>query len=320
MIAKLISRIALMAMTFFIPVQVFAVTVNLTPEAGTWYIPSEFDGKPGRGFQLDVQNSTLVMYFYGYNTSGQGKFYLAAGNMSSNSFTGDLGTYSGGASFGSSPKDANYDGSAGKVTLSFDSPTSGTITLPGESAKPIKRYVFGYDLTSPQSLLGVWAGIYIVSSPYAILIKLTHVDATITSGHGSGAALSADGSIGCEIQTSGTLAGGVLCVQSDSSGNLANTFYFADYSINGAAGYWLSPTTNTTYPAQVWRTGTSAGRYIGASVPNPAAIGITANSAPSGSVVAMRDQQEFSSNAQVKAFQYTDALQQSAEALFRSMK
>ena len=70
------------------------------PQAGTWVVTSEVDGKPGRGFGIDVQNTTLVMQMYAYEASGQPTFYLAVGQVSDSRTTTPLTRYTGGRHFG----------------------------------------------------------------------------------------------------------------------------------------------------------------------------------------------------------------------------
>ena len=38
---------------------------DFTPQAGTWVVSSEVDGKPGRGLAIDVQGNTFFMQVYG---------------------------------------------------------------------------------------------------------------------------------------------------------------------------------------------------------------------------------------------------------------
>ena len=44
---------------------------DFTPQTGTWVINEEANGEPGRGFQIEVQNDILVLYFYGYEPGGR---------------------------------------------------------------------------------------------------------------------------------------------------------------------------------------------------------------------------------------------------------
>jgi hypothetical protein len=115
----------------------------VTPEAGLWAIDSEVDGRPGRGFQIDVQTGTLVLTFYGYDADGSANWYLSAGAITNDEFTGTLGKYANGTTFGGSHVSASALGSAGTVSLTFFDSTHGRITLPGESAKAISRFDFG---------------------------------------------------------------------------------------------------------------------------------------------------------------------------------
>jgi len=129
-----------------------------SPMAGTWLINEEFNGKPGRGFQIDVQNDIVVMYFYGYETNGQSSYWLAAGKLpdGSDELTADLGEYEGGMSFGDPIKNALYRGARGKVTIRFYSINRGEICLPNEVCKEISAFNFGYENNSASALLGTW--------------------------------------------------------------------------------------------------------------------------------------------------------------------
>lgn len=113
-----------------------------TPEAGLWVVDAENNGQAGRGFQVDVQGSTLVLTFYGYNGDGSAQWYLAAGPLNNNGFSGSLEKYAGGMAFGAAQVAAHGTGSAGSVSMLFSDATHGTITLPGESAKAISRFNF----------------------------------------------------------------------------------------------------------------------------------------------------------------------------------
>ncbi len=134
-----------------------AQAVDFTPQVGTWAIDQENNGKPGRGFQMDVQNDVLVLYFYGYEKTGESTYWLAAGKLNPgfNEVTMDLGTYEGGMAFGDAFKNATYLGPDGTVTVRFTSNTTGEICLPTESCKAISAFNFGYE-ESAQSLLGTW--------------------------------------------------------------------------------------------------------------------------------------------------------------------
>jgi len=134
-----------------------AEAVDYTPQVGTWAIDQENNGKPGRGFQMDIQNDVLVLYFYGYENTGESTYWLAAGKLNPgfNEVTMDLGTYEDGMAFGDAFKNATYLGPDGTVTIRFTSNVTGEICLPTEPCKAISAFNFGYD-PSAQSLLGTW--------------------------------------------------------------------------------------------------------------------------------------------------------------------
>ena len=154
------------------------LAVDVTPANGLWIIDEENNGQPGRGFQLDTQNETLSLTFYGYDDLGLSTWWLAAGvfESGSNELAMDLGSYSGGMAFGDSLKDATYLGSDGTVTVRFDSVTSGEICLPTETCKSISAFNFGW-FNSASELLGTWniSGTYASGLPFGIEGVFTEV-------------------------------------------------------------------------------------------------------------------------------------------------
>ena len=57
------------------------------PSNGLWVIDAENNGQSGRGFQIEQNAGLLVFTYYGYDAGGQETWYLAAGQMSGNTFT-----------------------------------------------------------------------------------------------------------------------------------------------------------------------------------------------------------------------------------------
>lgn len=115
---------------------------TIVPSNGLWIIDAENNGQSGRGFQIEQNRGVLVFTYYGYDAVGQESWYLAAGAMSGNSFTGSMTQYQNGTVLGGSYAPATSSGSPGTVILNFTSPTSGTIQLPGEAAKPISKFTW----------------------------------------------------------------------------------------------------------------------------------------------------------------------------------
>lgn len=129
------------------------------PEAGEWVIDAESNGQPGRGFQIDVQDQTLVILFMGYRPDGEATWHLAAGTAAGDGFTGPLDEYAGGTAFGGTPAPAYRLGSAGNVTLTWTDAAHGRITLPGEAPKAVSRLRFGGNAPSAgvRPMNGLWA-------------------------------------------------------------------------------------------------------------------------------------------------------------------
>ncbi|WP_312834503.1 hypothetical protein [Comamonas sp.] len=118
---------------------VFAVQ----PQNGFWAIDGELTGKPGRGFQIDVQGKTLVFSYYGYRPEGTATFYLSSGPYEDSAYVGKLFEYKNGTVLGEPHKDGAEQGSPGWVFLNFNDATRGTIILPGDNrAFPISRFTF----------------------------------------------------------------------------------------------------------------------------------------------------------------------------------
>ena len=134
-----------------------AVAQDITPQSGLWIINQENNGKPGRGFNIDAQNNTIVLTFYGYEGSGDAMWWLASGSFApgSNQITMDLVAYEGGMAFGDPLKDATYLGPDGQVTIRIDSITTGVICLPNEPCKPISPFIFGWP-DNAEEALGTW--------------------------------------------------------------------------------------------------------------------------------------------------------------------
>lgn len=207
------------------------------PQAGTWVVTSEVDGKPGRGLAMDVQNTTLVMQMYAYESNGQPTFYLAVGNVVDNKVTAPLTRYTGGRYFGSGAQSGTAAGSPGNVSIRFTSGVTGFITFPNEDEVAISRFNFGYPF-APSGLKGIWS----FTSMGSLGLWSDAADLTVTGSStstGNGIVASADGLFGCEHQVSGSLAGTVLCVMLDAQGQLQRAYWFT-YSVNEGEGRQLT--------------------------------------------------------------------------------
>lgn len=138
-IPKLVSILAVSA--FGLSISPSWAARSYTPQAGTWVISDEVDGKPGRGLAIDVQGNTFFMQVFGYEKNGDATFYTATGQMEGNSVTAPLMRYKNGRSLGGPKQDAVEDQSVGQVMVSFRNGLKGTLQFPGESAVAIERFM-----------------------------------------------------------------------------------------------------------------------------------------------------------------------------------
>lgn len=213
------------------------------PQAGTWVVSSEVDGKPGRGFGIDVQNTTLVMQMYAYESSGQSTFYLVVGDVVDNKVTAPLTKYTGGRYFGSGARSGAAAGSPGNVSIRFTSGTTGFIVFPNEGEVAISRFNFGYAF-APSSLKGIWN--FTSMGPLGLSTEAVNLTVSGSStSTGNGVVASSDGLFGCEHQVSGSMAGTVLCAKLSTQGQLQRGYWFA-YSVNEGEGRQLTGSGNLT--------------------------------------------------------------------------
>lgn len=226
------------------------------PQSGTWIVTSEVNGKPGRGFGIDVQNTTMVMQMYAYENSGQPTFYLAVGEVVDNKVSAPLTQYSGGRYLGSGARSGIAAGSPGNVNIRFTSGTTGFIQLPNEGEVAISRFSFGYEAV-PESLRGFWTLNSIGSEGLqSELVELTRNLGATT--YGNGLMANANGTFGCEHQVRGNLAGDVLCVKTTTGGQLLRTYVLV-YSVNEGEGYSVGSANSTQQMLEVRRITTPKG-------------------------------------------------------------
>jgi hypothetical protein len=232
------------------------------PASGMWQFDSESSGQPGRGFELDVQNEIVFLAYYGYRADGSSLFYVASGQIANNTFTADLLNAQGGTALGGEYKPAALAASPGKVVLSFTSGTHGTIALPGESAKAISKYSFGYT-DGPDGLLGTWLFTMIANGiPYSELKVLSAKYGSLSST-GNGYAMTANQNFVCEFQVTGSYAGAVICsvLPATTSSNVYILKIAGDRGtgIGGPSSITLA----NAYEAHALRTATKTGARTG---------------------------------------------------------
>lgn len=237
------------------------------PQAGTWIVTSENNGQPGRGFGLDVQETTLVMQMYAYEANGSPTFYLSAGAISNNRFSAPLNEYRGGRHLGGGDRSGTQTGTAGNVSMRFESGTKGYITFPGEPEKEISRYNFAYS-ASPASLRGIWLFSPLnTTTPTSDFVQLSSIHSATTDGNGL--VMSTDGRMGCEHQVSGGAAGTVVCARITTTGKLERGYSFT-YSVNDGEGIYINGAGSATSIAVMRRLGNAAGTGTGVLIKNKA--------------------------------------------------
>lgn len=111
----------------------------LAPQIGLWWNPDE----PGSGYALDYKHGVLVVTVYSYTSAGAAQWYLASGPLSGAVFSATLDKYSGGQCVACTlaVKPALV-GNDGIITITFSSPTSATVSLPGGRITQIQPQAF----------------------------------------------------------------------------------------------------------------------------------------------------------------------------------
>lgn len=165
----------------------FCSTVHaITPATGAWYNPAE----SGRGFIIEVQNSTLSMASYVYDSKGNQIWYTSVGtyNESSKTWSATLDSTSGGQCLGCSyTKPTSKVSAGGAVSITFSDTEHGTITYPGGSS-PIQHLNYGY--VSPTDYFqGEWVFSFdnagVVTSQWVVFnTHYTATDGTVYSEGG----------------------------------------------------------------------------------------------------------------------------------------
>lgn len=106
---------------------------SIAPAAGLWWNPAE----SGSGYALDVKHGVLVVTAYSYTSAGAPLWYLAAGAIQNNTFSATLDKYQSGQCISCGYRPAAINGNDGVMTITFSTPTTGTMSLPGGRVFPI---------------------------------------------------------------------------------------------------------------------------------------------------------------------------------------
>jgi hypothetical protein len=144
------------------------------PTTGLWWNPNE----AGRGYNIDIQDNTMVVTTFIYQQNGAPIWYLSSGTFdeSTGVFNSSYDAFSGGQCFGCVYTFPTvYSGAGGPMTIAFHNNVTATLYYPGGSMNIVK-YLYGF--SSPASILqGEWSFSFntggLVNGDWVIFNQLT---------------------------------------------------------------------------------------------------------------------------------------------------
>jgi subtilisin len=105
------------------------------PSSGWWWNPRE----SGRGFAIETRLGRAFVGTFLYDDEGAALWFVGNLSLSGTTFSGLLAKFASGQTLGGAHKSPRVLGFPGNATLTFSSPTSGTLTWPGGTI-PIERF------------------------------------------------------------------------------------------------------------------------------------------------------------------------------------
>ena len=149
---KRLVRIVVLGLAFGC-LPAFAFTTIGGPATGLW----AHAGDGGRGFNIDIQGSTMIVTTFIYTGSGAPIWYLSSGtyNHATGRFQSSYDSYSDGQCFGCPAYQPTvHSGAAGPMSIQFHTNQTATLSTPSGSLEITK---FNYGFASPRDLLyGEW--------------------------------------------------------------------------------------------------------------------------------------------------------------------
>ncbi|MCU6434029.1 hypothetical protein LPB67_09645 [Undibacterium sp. Jales W-56] len=112
-----------------------------TPQAGWWWNPNE----GGRGFSIEIQNGTMFLAGYMYDTGGNPIWYVSGPTAMTNTMTyqGQWLQYGNGQTLTGLYKPASIvNPNVGSITIQFSTTTTAVLTLPDGRQISIQRFSF----------------------------------------------------------------------------------------------------------------------------------------------------------------------------------
>jgi hypothetical protein len=125
----------------------------INPETGLWWNANE----SGRGFNIELQDNTMVITGYVFNSNGTQLWFLSAGpyNQTTNTFTGPMTSFTGGQCITCTYRPATaVTPSLGNMTINFPTTSTATMTWPGGTVA-LKRTIYGV-AENIEKLRGLW--------------------------------------------------------------------------------------------------------------------------------------------------------------------
>ena len=109
------------------------------PQTGWWWNPAE----DGRGFSVEKHGPNIFFASFLYDVSGRSTWYVSSGlaSLEGSLYVGDLLSASNGQTLGGAYPGFPHLDAIGKVTITFNSATNGTLIWPGGTV-PIQRQAF----------------------------------------------------------------------------------------------------------------------------------------------------------------------------------
>ncbi len=124
-----------------------------TPEDGWWWNPQE----PGRGFNLEIQNGTIFLATFIYDSDGKAVWYSGSGTLNTdNTATFDVFEFENGQCVQCDFQAADLIGTAETITLRFFTGSTGELDW-SNGTVPIQRFNFNLGGNWQQQLMGEWA-------------------------------------------------------------------------------------------------------------------------------------------------------------------
>jgi subtilisin family serine protease len=127
-----------------------AAFAAVAPENGWWWSPQE----PGRGYSLEIRDGRAFIGAYAYRSDGTAVWYVAEATYDGTSMSSPLTEYGGGQTLDGAWRVAQPQADAGRTTLTFSSPTRGSILWNTGHRTEIERFIFAASASAAASAAG----------------------------------------------------------------------------------------------------------------------------------------------------------------------